>query len=49
MVPKQVRFDSPGTLHHVIVEDRKGVALAEVARPVGGSTSAVSKIMQQPS
>ncbi len=36
-MPEQVRFDAPGKLHHVIVGDWMGVALAEVAQRVGGN------------
>ena len=35
IVQRQVRFNSPGTLQHVIVGDWKGVALAKFARRVG--------------
>ena len=48
-MPEQVRFDAPGKLHHVIVGDWMGVALAEVAQRVGVSSSAVSKIIQKDS
>ena len=42
MAPRRVRFDFSGTLCRVIVGDWKGAADAEVARVVGGSTSADS-------
>ena len=45
MMPEQVRFDAPVKMHHVIVGDWMGVALAKVAQRVVVSSSAVSKII----
>jgi hypothetical protein len=51
---RQARLYAPGTLHHVIVrgiEKRRiedcGIPLAEAARQLGVSTSAVSKMIRR--
>lgn len=54
-MPRRARLDAPGTLHHVIVRgiNRRrivnDVALAEVARHLSVSTSAILKIIKRAS
>ena len=47
-MPRQARLDAPGTLNHVIVRGiEKRMIVTGVARRLGVSTSAISKIVRR--